>query len=443
MPKRLIILGAGPKAIATAAKAHVLRELGFETPEVHIVERRRVGAHWMGDSGFTNGRLRLSTAPEKDLGFPYRSSCWGHVSIDRRVDESMMRFSWQAYLTNVELYAEWIDRGRPAPEHRQWAAYLQWAAAQLDRSTHIHYGEAQQASLRDGRWSLQLEEANGMRRILHGDGLMLTGPGTAKQVTVGAPGDPRVLTVDQFWRDPARFRALARARIAVVGAGETAAAVVMELASNPSLHIDIVSPNGMTFSRGESYRENRVFSDPAAGRWSGLSESDRQAFIHRTDQGVFSLAAQRGVVARSHDLELELSYEDHHVAHRCDFAVLAMGHDHCRMLRDMLDEPSLERVLEQTGLSALTDHEAERRIDGYLRLEGLSPDLHLPMLARLSQGPGFANLSSLGRLSDVVLRPYVRVARRTDINPIVTLMPGEARADEPPSTAQVSSASGV
>jgi mycobactin lysine-N-oxygenase len=37
---------------------------------------------------------------------------------------------------------------------------------------------------------------------------------------------------------------------------------------------------------------------------------------------------------------------------------------------------------------------------------GLSPPLHLPVLAGLTQGPGFPNLSCLGLLSDRVLRRY-------------------------------------
>ena len=37
----------------------------------------------------------------------------------------------------------------------------------------------------------------------------------------------------------------------------------------------------------------------------------------------------------------------------------------------------------------------------------MTPKLHLPMLAGLEQGPGFANLSCLGRVSDQILQSYV------------------------------------
>ena len=49
----------------------------------------------------------------------------------------------------------------------------------------------------------------------------------------------------------------------------------------------------------------------------------------------------------------------------------------------------------------------ERRIDVDLAIAGLSPPLHLPVLAGLAQGPGFPNLSCLGLLCDRILRRYV------------------------------------
>ena len=57
--------------------------------------------------------------------------------------------------------------------------------------------------------------------------------------------------------------------------------------------------------------------------------------------------------------------------------------------------------------SALAGDELDRRIDVDLSIGGLSPPLHLPMVAGLAQGPGFPNLSCLGLLSDRVLRRYV------------------------------------
>jgi mycobactin lysine-N-oxygenase len=48
----------------------------------------------------------------------------------------------------------------------------------------------------------------------------------------------------------------------------------------------------------------------------------------------------------------------------------------------------------------------ERAIGHDLAVTGLSPRLHLPVLAGVAQGPGFPNLSCLGLLADRVLGPY-------------------------------------
>jgi len=73
---RLIVLGAGPKAIAITAKSAVLKDLGWSVPNIVVLEKNNVAAHWSGEYGFTDGKQLLGTPPEKDIGFPYVSTCW-------------------------------------------------------------------------------------------------------------------------------------------------------------------------------------------------------------------------------------------------------------------------------------------------------------------------------------------------------------------------------
>jgi mycobactin lysine-N-oxygenase len=99
----LAVLGAGVKAVAVAAKAHVLGEMGVDTPNVVAIERTGVGANWQSSGGWTDGAQRLGTSPEKDVGFPYRSSL-----VPRRngeLDERMTRYSWQSYLIATGQFA--------------------------------------------------------------------------------------------------------------------------------------------------------------------------------------------------------------------------------------------------------------------------------------------------------------------------------------------------
>ncbi|MFE3025356.1 lysine 6-monooxygenase, partial [Nocardia tengchongensis] len=92
----LLVVGAGPKALAVAAKSRVLRDLGLPAPRVTVVEAQTVGGNWLPTGGWTDGRHRLGTSPEKDVGFPYHST-WAR-GRNREIDEAMRAFSWTAFL---------------------------------------------------------------------------------------------------------------------------------------------------------------------------------------------------------------------------------------------------------------------------------------------------------------------------------------------------------
>ena len=63
MTARLAILGAGVKAVAVAAKAATLRDMGVATPEIVAVERTAVASNWRAGGGWTDGQHRLGTSP--------------------------------------------------------------------------------------------------------------------------------------------------------------------------------------------------------------------------------------------------------------------------------------------------------------------------------------------------------------------------------------------
>jgi mycobactin lysine-N-oxygenase len=125
----LAVLGAGPNAIAIAAKARALASAGLGSPRVVLVDRRAVAGNWSGKQGCTSGLLPLGTPPEKDVGFPYPDS-WGDASD--AVTEEMASFGWQRHLIEQGLCADWVDRGRLRPTHRQWSAYLREVAEKAE-----------------------------------------------------------------------------------------------------------------------------------------------------------------------------------------------------------------------------------------------------------------------------------------------------------------------
>lgn len=188
MNPTLAVLGAGAKAVAVAAKASVLRDMGVDVPDVIAVERIGVGANWQASGGWTDGAHRLGTSPEKDVGFPYRSALVPRRNAE--LDERMTRYSWQSYLIATASFAEWIDRGRPAPTHRRWSQYLAWVADHIGLK--VIHGEVERLAVTGDRWALCTHETT-----VQADALMITGPGQAEKSLL--PGNPRVLSIAQFW----------------------------------------------------------------------------------------------------------------------------------------------------------------------------------------------------------------------------------------------------
>ncbi|WP_128984932.1 SidA/IucD/PvdA family monooxygenase [Streptomyces roseicoloratus] len=468
----LLVIGAGPKAIALAVKAGVLRAVGFDVPEVVAVERDRTAANWRGGRGWTNGRQRLGTLPEKDLGFPYASSLWGDPSdpVIGELAQRMSAYSWAGHLLDRGLYGRWIDRGRPQPTHGEWADYLEWAAERAGLRTVT--GEVRRAELSDGGWTLTVEhgpadgaqaagaqaagapygrgpEADGPyehgsstdgpyehgpgeRRqdgpgaaprtsLVHGCGLVVSGPGPATGV-VNADGG-RVLSTADFWRLAADGLPDRVRHVTVVGAGETAGTIVRELALGLGRQVTVVTPRATVYSRGESPFENRYYSDPTG--WTALTEDDRREFIRRTDRAVFSQEVQHELTLAGNvswesgrvvgtscpdggQVAVELLYAGEQRTRHCDLVVDATGGDPL-WFGEILG-PRARTALRAALGGTVSRDRLERAIGTSLAVTGLPAPLHLPNLAALAQGPGFPNLSSLGLLSDRVLASYVPTA---------------------------------
>src|SRR5271163_1810997 len=404
----LAVLGAGPKAVAVAAKARVLRDMGVEAPEVIAVERTGVGANWQAGGGWTDGAHRLGTSPEKDVGFPYRSALVPRRNAE--LDERMTRYSWQSYLVATTAFAEWIDRGRPSPTHRRWSQYLGWVAGHV--SLNVVHGEVEELAVTGDSWALRTHETT-----VQADALMITGPGQAEKSLL--PGNPRVLSIAQFWDRTAGHDRITAERVAVIGGGETAASMLNELFRHRVSTITVISPQVTLFTRGEGFFENTLFSDPTD--WTALTVDERRDAIARTDRGVFSSNVQdalladdrirhlRGRVAhavgRDEQIRLTLStnrgIENVETVHGFDLVIDGSGADPL-WFTTLFSQDALDLL--ELGLGGpLTGDRVQDAIGHDLAVVDVSPKLFLPNLAGLNQGPGFPNLSCLGLLSDRVL----------------------------------------
>ena len=108
-------------------------------------------------------------------------------------------------------------------------------------------------------------------------------------------GDPRVLSIAQFWQRAAQHDRIVAENVAVIGGGETAASMLNELFHHRVSAITAISPQATLFTRGEGFFENSLFSDPTG--WRGLTQAERRDCIARTDRGVFSARVQESLLA--------------------------------------------------------------------------------------------------------------------------------------------------
>ncbi len=421
----LLIVGAGAKAAGIATKVHVLNGLGLGPFTLKVVEGTEPAASWLGRNGMTSGEEPLAVTPIKDIGFPYQSH-YEFGEAGEAIDAAAMAFSWQQYLIGKRAYARWIDAGSPSVRHRDYGEYLTWVMSRATNGvTHVH-GRVSTVSLEDGggRWVIDVEEPSGTSRHA-GGALVLTGPGTHRAFPHEPSVGSRLFHCDSKRSEFARLPEDRSCDIAVVGGGESALSCVMFLRGlRPRSRFTVYTPM-LPMSRGESFLENRVFSNPDEVEWSSLDLQTRRDFVKHSDRGVFdppSLAAIayddrcRFVTGRVTDvgslddgagvrLEYEAPAGCAEGAH--EYVVNCTGFDLLAQLRGLFPPSVRAQVESQAGAVWERPPGTEIRIGRALELEGMSPRLHIPGLGGLSQGPGFANLGALGLVSNRILQPLL------------------------------------
>ncbi len=419
----MVIVGAGAKATAIATKVHFINQLGLGPISLTIVEGTEPAASWLGRNGMTSGEEPLAVTPIKDIGFPYQSFReFGEAG--EALDAAAMSFSWQQYMIGKRRYARWIDAGSPSVRHRDYGEYLVWVLSRAGEGINLVRGQVTEVSLDEQRrWQVEVAESGGSSVHLGGS-LVLTGPGIHRAF----PHEPSVAT-KLFHCDSKRseFAHLPEDRqidVAVVGGGESALSCVMFLRGlRPKATFTIYTPM-LPMSRGESFLENRVFSNPDEVSWSALDLETRRDFVKHSDRGVFdppSLAAiayddrVRFVTGRVNDVgaaprdrvRVEFDSPDGDGSGEHEYAVNCTGFDLVAQLRSLFGPDLRQEIEGRVGDIWEGTRGVEVPIGRHCELRGLEPRLQIPGLAGLSQGPGFANLGALGLLANRVLQPLL------------------------------------
>ncbi len=444
-PADLLIVGAGAKAAAIAAKVDALNRLGLAKLTVTIVEKTEPAASWLGLNGMTSGEEPLAVPPIKDIGFPYRSSRQ-FPEVGDRLDAALLPLSWQRHAIERGEYAPWVNSGSPPVLHRDYGTYLGWVLERATEGVTTLRGRVVAVALDAAaeRWAIDVEGEDGAPpRRLAGRALLLTGPGVHRAFPHDPAAEPRLLHCDSRRGEFARLPAEGEVDVAIVGGGESAlSALVFLRAMRPQARITVYTPM-LPLSRGESFLENRVFADPDDVGWESLDLERRQDFVKHCDRGVFDAtviarlageercgfevgrAVHAAAAAAGEGIDLALETAAGPLVARHDYVVNCTGFDLLAQLRGLFAEPVRAELDARVG--PIWDRPAgtELRFDRSLALDGLQPRLHIPGLAGLSQGPGFANLGSLGLLANRVLAPLLPAltkARRGAAAAVLTVL---------------------
>src|SRR6185295_8306172 len=165
----------------------------------------------------------------------------------------------------------------------------------------------------------------------------------------------------------ARIPAEEECDVAIVGGGESALSATMFLRGmRPRCRFTIYTPM-LPMSRGESFLENRVFSNPDTVEWGSLDLQTRRDFVKHSDRGVFdppSLAAiayddrcgfrtgrvtDVGAADDGEGVRLEYESPEGAVSREHDYVANCTGFDLLAQLRTLFPEPVREQIEQRVG----------------------------------------------------------------------------------------------
>jgi mycobactin lysine-N-oxygenase len=425
----LLIVGAGAKAAAIAAKVHAINTLGLGEISLTVIEKTEPAASWLGRNGMTSGEEPLAVPPIKDVGFPYRSRRqFGEVGD--AIDAALLPFTWQRFAIERGEYAPWINSGSPPVRHRDFGEYLSWVLKRATAGVTVYAGRVTEVSLAEDRDTWQATVAERARpedpERHRGGALVLTGPGVHRHFPHDPDVESRVFHCDSRREELTRVPEGEPVEIAIVGGGESALSALVFLRDlRPAARLTVYTPT-LPLSRGESFLENRVFADPDDVDWEHLDVETRRDFVKHCDRGVFDQTVLARIADDDHcafvagrALHVSLAADGESAllefespaegvrSQRYDFVVNCTGFDLLRQLRGLFPDAVRDEVESQCGPLWDGPPQTEVPIGRALQLEGVEPRLHIPGLGGLRQGPGFANLGSLGLLANRVLQPLL------------------------------------
>ncbi len=422
--EKIIIVGAGPKALNILAKSNALKQLGWNVPEIVVLEKNEVGSHWVGNNGYTDGKGILGISPLKTFNYP-ASSIFGEG-----VSEFMDKYSFTKFLASVKKLEQWVDGGMGWITHEEFSQYLKWIS--LSFSEQIIFGKVVKAELENSKWLVTYENQSVSNQLVC-DGLVFTGPGEISNPFSVTPDNKIVYDGKNWWKEKMKFKDSSE-KIALIGGGISAGAIFESLMPiiGKNSHVDWYVRKGL-FTRSENFANNERFSFPDL--WQQIPLDVRENFISTTDKGSIDSTTHKvmsdfnqffqEIISKIKTLEVvnggvRIVFEDGLCEKERFYqkVILCTGFSNTDFLK-----------LIDTDSDSLFQQDLIYRIKADLSVDGLKPKLHLPMLSSIKVGIGCATLGSPSVMSDRILSSWVTKDSMLDQNQNVEVRVGSTKGD--------------
>lgn len=422
--KRIVIVGCGPKALNILAKNEALKQSGWDVPEIFVLEKDEVGAHWTGKHGYTDGNGVLGISPLKTFNYPTKSI------FGKDVENYMDKYSFISYLSSKRNLEKWIDGGMSWITHAEFANYLKWISSHFKED--IHFGNVVEVKRKGEKWIVNYSKNDEQFDIIC-DGLVFTGPGEITNPFSLEPDGISILDAKNWWKEGQKFSDFS-GKIALIGGGISAGAIfesLMPLLQGES-QLDWYTRRGL-FTRSENFANNQRFSMPDL--WQQIPIKVRESFISTTDKGSIDPSTHK-IMTSYNKFFQEIICEIEKVE-MVDGKVKVVFEDNLCKKERMYDKVILCTGFSNTDFLKCMNNASKKLlglelancIEPDLSVAGFYPKLHLPMLSSLKVGIGCATLGSPSVMSDRILSSWVKRNSFLEQNQNVQVKIGSEKGD--------------
>ena len=281
------------------------------------------------------------------------------------------RFTFVNYLHDQHRLDSFINMGTFFPTRVEYNDYMRWAADQFgDR---VHYGQEVIAiePVEQGgevEWvRIRSRQADGSEKEVFTRNLVIGIGGYPRipAVFAGKMGDNMVHS-SRYKHEYERFRRHDAPRIAVIGAGQSAAEIYLDLMNQyPHGNMDLVSRSRALHPSDDSAFVNEIFDPAFTDTIYGRPEAERRDFLQRfsqTNYAVVDMAEIEQIYERLYLQKITGKEQHRYLANRDIVAVVNDGKTIQMTLRDK--DTGVEQVEEYDGVVLATGYNR----DGHERL---------------------------------------------------------------------------